>query len=402
MQCYLNLDGYKMNYEFPTIRNISQVLPLIKDKPEFIVAEKDGGYTVINYVVQMANTFPPVVTEEDAILRELRGIIFNSATGKVIARRLHKFFNVNEKDETQVGKIDFTEPHVILEKLDGSMITPVWTEDGLRWGTKMGVTQVALPVEEFIAAHSEYVRFAKHCNSIGVTPIFEWCSRKQTIVIDYPVDALVLIAVRANEAGLYASHEYLKMHGKLFGIPVVNAYAGTAANMQELIDQTGPMVGCEGFVVRFDSGHMIKIKAEDYVRKHKAKDMIGREKNIVELLVTEKMDDVKAFLDPTDLARVEEFEQKFWGGVNKTSHKLVELRCSVPMDIDRKSYAVDFVQKQDPHYARFLYAMHNLQPGDNTVALVKDAISKSCSTQAKVDDVRWMFNCHWNDQILEE
>jgi RNA ligase len=185
-------------------------------------------------------------------------------------------------------------------------------------------------------------------------------------------------------------------------IPVVKAYAGTAENMQALIEQTGPMVGCEGFVVRFETGHMIKVKAEDYVRKHKAKDMIGREKNIVELLVTEKMDDVKAFLDEKDLARVEEFEINFWKGVNATAHKLVELRCSVAMDMDRKTYAVDFVQKQDPKYSRFLYAMHNLQPGDNTFAMVKDAIAKSCSTQAKIDDVRWMFGCDWNAEVVEE
>jgi RNA ligase len=335
-------------------------------------------------------------------LRECRGIIFNTATGKVIARRLHKFFNVNEREETQVQHIDFSEPHVILEKLDGSMITPLRTTHGIRWGTKMGVTMVALPVEEFIAEHEVYSTFASWAESEGYTPIFEWCSRKQTIVIDYEVDQLVLTAMRNNVTGEYMSHVQMVEELEGIDIPVVKAYAGTAESMQALIEQTGPMVGCEGFVVRFETGHMLKVKAEDYVRKHKAKDMIGREKNIVELLVTEKMDDVKAFLDEKDLARVEEFEINFWKGVNATAHKLVELRCSVAMDMDRKTYAVDFVQKQDPHYSRFLYAMHNLQPGDNTFAMVKDAIAKSCSTQAKIDDVRWMFGCDWNAEVVEE
>ena len=196
-----------MNYVFPNIYNISQVLPLIKDRTEFIVCEKDGDYTVINYVVQMSDTFPPVTDESHAILRELRGLIFKTSTGEVLQRRLHKFFNVNEKDETQVSKIDFTQPHVILEKLDGSMITPVWTSDGLRWGTKMGVTQVALPVEEFVAEHPEYTLFAQHCLEMNVTPIFEWTSRKQTIVIDYPTDNLILIAIRDNVTGEYLPYE---------------------------------------------------------------------------------------------------------------------------------------------------------------------------------------------------
>ncbi len=42
-----------MNYQFPVIKNISQVLPLIAERKEFVVAVKDG-YTVINYVVQMS------------------------------------------------------------------------------------------------------------------------------------------------------------------------------------------------------------------------------------------------------------------------------------------------------------------------------------------------------------
>lgn len=48
-----------MNYEFPLIRNISDVLPAIAGRDEFVVAEKEG-YTVINYNVMMGDTFPDV------------------------------------------------------------------------------------------------------------------------------------------------------------------------------------------------------------------------------------------------------------------------------------------------------------------------------------------------------
>jgi RNA ligase len=338
-----------------------------------------------------------------AILRECRGLIFDTATGKVIARRLHKFFNVNEREETQVGKVDFSEPHVILEKLDGSMITPVWTTQGLRWGTKMGVTMVALPVEEYLADHWEYAEFAELCKHNGVTPIFEWCSRKQTIVIDYAVDQLVLIAVRSNVTGEYMGYERMVEMLKGVNIPVVKAYEGTAANMQALIDQVGPMVGLEGFVVRFESGHMVKIKASDYVRKHKAKDMIGREKNIIELLVTEKMDDVKPFLDAADLARVNEFEKQFWNGVKDTGVDLLLLReyaATHGLDVDRKTFANDFVKTLAPVVARFMYKMFDKT--EDPIELLKTAISQSCGTQVKIDEARWMFKCNWNGNAVEE
>lgn len=405
-----------MKYEFPHIDHISQVLPLIENKPEFIVAAKDGDYTVINYVVQMADTFPPVethggsakmraeATRAKAILRELRGLIFRTSTGKVIARRLHKFFNANERDETQINKIDFSEPHVILEKLDGSMITPVWTDAGLRWGTKMGVTEVALPVEAFVMNHPQYRQFAKYCQDtlVGSTPIFEWCSRKQAIVIDHPVDKLVLIAVRHNTTGVYANHQALKELGAMFDIPVVEAYEGNVENMQALLDYTRDLVGIEGFVVRFDSGHMIKVKAEDYVRKHKAKDMLCREKNVIEVLVNEKADDIKGFLDAKDLNRFNQFEADFWDGVKITARELRHKRDRAGYVLDRKTYAVEFVQKQDEKFQRFLYKMFDDMSDPEVLAMVKDAIANSCSTQTKVDEARWMFGCHWNEQKVEE
>lgn len=52
-------------------------------------------------------------------IRECRGLIFNKETGKVVARRLHKFFNIGESEETQANKIDFSLPHVLVEKVDG-------------------------------------------------------------------------------------------------------------------------------------------------------------------------------------------------------------------------------------------------------------------------------------------
>ena len=119
-----------MNYDFPKITHIDDVLPAIQDSPEFIVAEKDG-YKVVNYVVATQDTFPSMITltEEDdedaydsvcwfnhdrAIRRECRGLVFDM-DGNLINRRYHKFFNVNERDETQLDKIDWNKPHSILE-----------------------------------------------------------------------------------------------------------------------------------------------------------------------------------------------------------------------------------------------------------------------------------------------
>ena len=196
-----------MRYQFPTITHLDQVRPAIAGCDEFIIAERDWGY-VVNYMVAMSDTFPFVFTEEDAIRRECRGLLFYK-DGSIMARRLHKFFNVNERDETQFHAVKWSQPHVILEKLDGSMITPVIMPDGgIRWGTKMGITEVSMQAEEFVARHPQYEQFARMVMvNLGFTPIFEWTSRKQRIVIDYEEDNLVLIAVRDNVTGEYLPYK---------------------------------------------------------------------------------------------------------------------------------------------------------------------------------------------------
>ena len=59
-----------MNYEFPTIRNISDVLPAIMGRDEFVVAEKEG-YTVINYNVMMACLLYTSPSPRDGLLSRM-------------------------------------------------------------------------------------------------------------------------------------------------------------------------------------------------------------------------------------------------------------------------------------------------------------------------------------------
>ncbi len=195
-----------MNYKFPEIRSIHDVLPHIEGRSEFIVAEREFG-TVINYMVSMADTFNMDGPEDigGAIRRECRGLKFYP-DGTIAARTFHKFFNMGEREETQPHLIDFSRDHTIMTKLDGSMIHPMKVGDRIRWMSKMGITDVALQAEEFVSVNTKYLAFASWCIDNSMTPIFEWCSRKQKIVIDYPEDSLTLLAVRDNITG-----EYLKI-----------------------------------------------------------------------------------------------------------------------------------------------------------------------------------------------
>lgn len=205
-----------MNYEFPLIRNISDVLPAIEGRDEFVVAEKEG-YTVINYNVMMADTFPDVVSDREtisgakiqnfdaAIRRECRGIIFDSETGDIVRRPFHKFFNVNEREETQDHVVDLSRPHAILEKLDGSMIAVFAHEGKLIWGTKMVAQDFHEQVEQFAKeSNIDYEGFCWELINSGHTPIFEWMHPQKRIVIDYGKEpTLTLTAIRNIVTGAY-------------------------------------------------------------------------------------------------------------------------------------------------------------------------------------------------------
>ncbi|NDB57540.1 hypothetical protein EB001_03745 [bacterium] len=371
-----------MKYDFPHISHLDQVRPAIEGRDEFIIAERDWGY-VVNYMVSMTDTFPPVETEFDAIRRECRGMLFHK-DGTIMSRRLHKFFNIGERDETQFGVIDFSQPHVILEKLDGSMITPVFTDGGIRWGTKMGITEVSMQAEEFVARHPQYEQFARWCeNKTGYTPIFEWCSRKQRIVVDYPVDRLVLIAAR---------------RGDMFDIEVVQTYQGSAQSMSHLMDETKDAEGIEGYIIRFDDGHMVKCKGEWYLRIHKTKDHLLHEKNIIELLVEEKMDDAKAFMLDDDRKRVEDFETDFWIGVNQTVKSYDHyFDTVVAHSLDRKRYALEWmpiIKAQDQFAPGIVFGKFD---GKDTRKMVMDLIRKHLGSQTKVDEARSLWGSFkWN------
>ena len=388
-----------MNYDFPKINHITDVLPHIEGREEFRVMDKDW-YTVINYMVSLENTFlwddnDPVGS---AVRRECRGLIFDS-NGVLISRPYHKFFNVGEKPETQLNKINLYEPHVVLEKLDGSMIRPILTPEGFRLATKAGVTDVAMNAEVFVADKSHYNTFIRKSIQKGTTPIFEWVSRKNRIVVDYPEDNLILTGMRYNNTGSYLPYEIMKSYASSWDIPVVKAVDGLAVqNIELFVKQVREWEGPEGVVVRFNSGHMVKIKADDYVLRHKSKDAISREKNVLQTIVNDAVDDLIPLLTPEDANRLKAFQSAFWVGLDEVALEMAELFVTGNTKYpDKKDFAVEFVQKKvSSLHAPIMYAMKG---GKGSKEVLIDMIGKSLSSQLKIDTARWMFNgINWNYQ----
>lgn len=105
-----------------------------------------------------------------------------------------------------------------------------------------------------------------------------------------------------------------------FDIPVVEVHP-RFESAKALLEYTKPLRGVEGFVADF-GGHKVKVKADDYVRIHKTKDLIRTERNIADIIINEQLDDVLPLLDATDLKTVREYEKRFDAAMENVLNRL--------------------------------------------------------------------------------
>jgi RNA ligase len=383
-----------MNYTFPIIRNINDVLPHVEGRAEFVVAEREG-YTVVNYVVAMADTFDmypagydgPLSTYDlgGAIRRECRGLIFDRA-GNLMSRPFHKFFNVNEREETQTHAVDMSQPHVIMEKMDGSMIRPILVDGHLRLATKMGVTSVAMDAEAWLAAQDRRLKeWLRTMVDLGLTPLFEWVSPFNQIVLAYEAADLVYLGTRDNVTGEYAMDISCPFN-------TVSQYGSVAGNLADYIARQRGAEGREGDIIRFADGHMLKVKNDWYVRIHKTVDRIVFDRNIVNLILNEEVDDVVPMLPKVQADRVRDFERRFAERLHNTVEKYDRYwNTVVASGLDRKRYAQEWmptIKNNDPFAAAYVFGRFGDRDGR---AMILDHIEKSITTNVRWDECAvWM------------
>jgi RNA ligase len=394
--------------DLPYSNRIEPYLEAISGCDAFFVADREYG-RIINYRRMGADVFPDPATAPDphtaylwGLRRQCRGLVFDLA-GNVISPGFEKFFNLNENAETQCMHMDLGQPHVICEKADGSLIRPIpMSPGGYRLATKMGLTSVALQPEAWVQQNPSYDRFIQHMLSEGWVPLMEWCSRQNRIVVDYPNDRLILLAMRRVQDGVYMTLAQMQELATKYGVELVRRYEGTVCNMQYLMDETRDLQGQEGWVIWFDNGYRVKLKASSYLEIHKAKEALVRENVVLDLILSERLDDVKSLLTIEDNNRLSNYETCFWHGLNLTvqSWMNTHIQISNTYKSDRKSFAVNNAIAMDPFLRAALFKAWGLDSFDFRTYLI-DIIKKNISTQSKVDAVRHLWGgVIWTPQCV--
>lgn len=372
-------------YKFPTIKNIDDVLPYIEGHDEFPVSNVSGrdDMTVICYVVADENTFDMKDSDDigAAIRRECRGLIFDSE-GNLVSRPFHKFFNVNEREETQSNCIDLSKDHVVMEKMDGSMIRPIIADGYLRLATKRGITEVAMAAEAWLSSHkdsADKTHYMIKAVNRGETPIFEWISPFNQIVVAYEKADLVYLGSRRNETGEYFFDETAPF-------TLVDRYGNLDGSVNDYINRQKGVEKREGDIIRFADGHMVKIKNEWYVNIHKCLDRITFDRNIITLILREDLDDILPFLPQVRVDYVLELQTRFTESLNSAIEHYDEYWKEVKISgIDRKQYALGWapeIKKKDSFAPIFIFGKFN---GNDTRTMILEHITKQLTTNKRWD-----------------
>ena len=383
-----------MNYEFPVITHIDPVLKAIEGHDEFIIAKKDG-YNVISYMVVKDDTFSHPDKWIESVRRECRGLIFDKTTGMIRRRPFHKFFNVNEREETQSSQFSLDVPYELYHKLDGSMVTPFMNGDNIeniRWATKMGITDVSMMAETFIAGGNwNYHDLAFECIQNNITPIFEWCSEKQKIVLEYPEDRLVLLAARDIYSGRYLGHDEIVDLGERYEVETCGKVdKSSIVDFGSLVNETRNETDREGYVLAFGDGHKVKIKTDWYVRLHKMYDKLRYDRNIAQLIMYDELDDMIPTLLKDQKDRVLEYQNTFWNAFD-TKLEYLHNKCreiAIAHSFDRKDIAINIAPGMDKNDRFFMFKYLD----DRHFALeLMDYLKKKMNTNKMYDETwKWL------------
>lgn len=363
------------------INHIDDVLPHVIDRPDFVVADK-GDYTVIDYVYAQADTF------DHPARVECRGIKFGP-DGRIIARPFQKFWNLNERPGCMASEVDFTRPHTVMEKLDGTMVHATLLNGRVVFMTRMGRTEHAIRGERHLTPSVE-----RWCRALLVwdyTPIFEWTAPDNRIVVRYEESALTLLAIRNTRDGYYGSREFCAEWATSMGVPLVAAPSPEWTDADSFLAYARAITGAEGFVVRFADGMMVKAKGEDYVLKHRAKDGVSQEKNILALVLSGGLDDVLPLLDQADADAARAYRDAVMAGVERTVLRVREI-VAANDNLSQKDFALGPAAGLSPAIRTLAFMVRK---GIDPAEAVRARIMASATSQPSVDESRELHGATW-------
>lgn len=314
-------------------------------KEGYLTAYPRGGLTVYNYTAR-------TVYEGNWNYHTLtaRGLVLDRE-GRVVARPWSKFFNLNERPETQLAALP-TETPELADKFDGSLVIVFRNPET---GTWQACTRGSWDNAQCGWANAWLERRRDRLDS-AFTYLFELVAPWNRIVILYPEETLILLGVIHTESGEDWPYRRVREWGLAQGLDAVRFEARPLESVR-LDDRS--VVNQEGYVARFDNGFRVKLKYLQYLYLHKLVTGLSV-KGIWELLSTGAPVDLTLVPDEF-LGWFEVEKAKLVHRKRELEHRVKELFNETPNLPDRKSYAAHFA-RFDPPVRAMLFRMLDGRP----------------------------------------
>jgi len=279
-----------------------------------------------------------------------RGLI-TDLEGNVVSRPFRKFFNLaeHEGEDSKLPPIDWRQPFVCTEKMDGSLGILYPTPDGPVLATRGSFTS-----DQAIRGTEIFRRkgYDKHPYAPEMTYLFEIIYPENRIVLDYgDMEDLVLLDVIETERGESVSYEMLKKIGERIGCPVVEYLPLSAETIQKLEESFGLTKGGEeeGVVVRFVSGQRVKVKYAEYCRLHKLITGVNARHIWEHLMLGQSLDDLVDKVPDEFMEWVQKTVAELKGAFEERRVHAMGVFAGIKErlgDANRKEFALEFVKHE--------------------------------------------------------
>jgi hypothetical protein len=254
---------YDMNGDYPILDGniLKHFKDIVKDNNKTFVQVDCGDYYAFDYNSATANDFPNLSLFKDkkekwmaSLKREMRGIIICAHTGKVLARRFHKFFNINECDETNENNIQLHDGFVLTKKIDGSLVSPFLLNSKIVFATR---TQIRNDIDIY---DNNFVEYCIHAN---LTPLYEYCECDHLVgIIQHTQNSLTLLSIRNNISGEYFTYNDMIALASKYNVKCVENIVITGG-LSDIVLTIRNINLIEGFVL-MNKQQLYKIKTDWY------------------------------------------------------------------------------------------------------------------------------------------
>lgn len=230
-------------------------------------------FTSLSININKHDTLPLVICnyhqfysdKTNVVVRNCRGIVFDTDSKKIVALPFYRFFNVGEVPfEDQ--KFNWSSFYC-TEKIDGSLIIVYHYNDKWMVSTRNSFDQDSIYIKEFHEMFNKWDKLNKN-----YTYLFEIVGPQVKVVIDYP-PSIYLIGARNKETGFELMGSFLETKAQDLDVKYPLSYflndRESVLNKKNELEQNDRLD--EGFVVTDFNCNRLKIKNRKYLRFNKFK-----------------------------------------------------------------------------------------------------------------------------------